>query len=55
MGVFKGGRVPYVTEYVIKKCSLQVKAHISKKHIWAAKEKKGKKKESQNRLNETNY
>lgn len=43
-GVFTGGRVPYVTEYGIKKRSLQVKAHISKKHIWAAKEKKEKKK-----------
>jgi len=54
MGVFKGGRVSYVTEYIMKKCSLQVKAHISKKHIWAAKEKKNKK-ENQDRLNETNY
>ena len=54
MGVFKGGRMPHVTEYVIKKCSLQVKAHISKKYIWTAKEKK-EKKNSQDRLNETNY
>lgn len=54
MGVFKGWRVSYVTEYIIKKCSLQVKARISKKRVWAAKEKK-RKKENQDRLNETNY
>lgn len=50
MGVFKGGRVSYVTEYIIKKCSLQVKAHISKS-VWAAKEKKKERKSRQTQWN----